>query len=688
MNQVLSVLIFLIFFSNNSFAQIENLYQNFQNKNEVKVRTNPVQLNPEWAPFFHGVASGDPSENSIILWTRVTPDSTIMGNIEVEWRIANDPELTDILQSGMVEAIPEDDYTVKLKIENLPSGSTFYYGFSAFGINSLTGRTKTAPSGVGVEHLKFGVVNCANFQTGYFNAYHQLSKRNDIDAVIYLGDFFYEYGDGTVANDDILDDRPIEPAHEIINLDDYRLRYSTYKLDSTTIRLFQQHPIIPVWDDHEFANNAWTGGSTNHEPNEGEWSDRVDAATQAFFEWMPIENNPQNQAHRSIRYGDLVELIMLDTRIAGRDEPFASILDPGLQNPDRTILGEEQKTWFFDRLLNSDAQWKIVGNQVVFSKFSMGWLTILSPAQSFYDYESLFLDGWKGFPAEQQEVLNFLDDNELDNVVIVSGDIHNAFAQDVPSSPNELILVDTAGLIQVPIYTPSDNYDGETGEGSLAVEMVVQSVTSGNFDEIFGAAIAAFVQPFINADLAAGGGAINLGNPNPHLKYADLTQHGYFILDIKPDSAQGNWYYTPILQPSQNQTFGQAWYTLSGENRLRQSANESEPKVIQDIPAPPNPPGLTNLKFSPDKQSPFTILGLYPNPFENFQTLHYALNQSSNIEMFLTDENGRIVRQLFKENQPSGIYGFELKSFNLPSGIYFWNIRTDEFLKSLKVVKK
>ena len=118
MNQVLSVLIFFIFISNNSFSQIENLYRSFKDKNEVKVRTNPVQLNPEWAPFFHGVASGDPSENSIILWTRVTPDSTITGNIEVEWRIANDPELTDVLFSGMVEAMPEDDYTVKIKVED------------------------------------------------------------------------------------------------------------------------------------------------------------------------------------------------------------------------------------------------------------------------------------------------------------------------------------------------------------------------------------------------------------------------------------------------------------------------------------------------------------------------------------------------------------------------------------------
>jgi alkaline phosphatase D len=642
----------------------------------------------EWAPFFHGVASGEPSENSIILWTRVTPDSMMTGNIEVDWKIATDPELTNILFSGVTEAEQIKDYTVKIKVEGLASGGTYYYGFSALGKNSLTGRTKTTPAGADAEHLKFGVVNCANFQTGYFNAYQQLSKRNDLDAVIFLGDFFYEYGNGVVANPDILADRQIEPANEVVTLDDYRMRYSTYHLDTNIIRLLQQHPLIAVWDDHEFANNAWIGGATNHNPGEGEWEDRKAAASQAYFEWIPIENNPDNRIYRSLRYGDLMELIMLDTRITGREEPFASLLDPGIQNPDRTILGTEQKAWFFDKLLNSDAKWKVVGNQVVFSKFSMGWLTILSPTQTFYGYENLFLDNWKGFPAEQQQVLDYIEENEIDNIVIVSGDIHNAFAQDVPNTPNEFILVDTANLTQVPLYTPSDTYDSVTGEGSLAVEMVVQSVTSDNFDELFGAVVAAFVAPFINKDIVAAAGSINLGNPNPQLKYADLANHGYFILDVKPDSVQGNWYYTPILNPSQDQTFGQAWYTLDGENRLRQSMNDSEPKFNQDTPAPPNPSGLVNVEFLSKKTSPFTLLGLYPNPFNEYQVLHFGLNKHSEIEISLLNGNGQTVEILFSGNQPEGVYAVDLKNMDLATGNYFWRIQLGDFIQLIKAVKQ
>lgn len=642
---------------------------------------------PEWAPFLHGVASGEPSENSIILWTRITPDSMIMGGIEVEWKIATDPELTDVIFSGISEAKMDNDYTLKIKVENLNSGTTYYYGFSAFGKNSLTGKTKTTPAGVAAEHLKFGVINCANYQLGYFNAYHQLSKRNDLDAIIFLGDFFYEYGNGVVANPDILTDRQIKPENEVVTLDDYRMRYSTYHLDTNTIRMLQQHPLIAVWDDHEFANNAWIGGATNHQPGEGLWEDRKAAASQAFFEWTPIESNPENRIYRSIQYGNLMELIMLDTRIIGREEPFDDILDPNIQNPNRTILGMEQKAWFFDRLTNSEAKWKVVGNQVVLSKFSMGWLTILSPAQSFYGYENLFLDGWKGFPAEQQEVLDFIDDNEIDNIVIISGDIHNAFAQDVPNSPNDFVLVDTANLTQVPIYSPSNNYNGATGEGSLAVEMVVQSTTSDNFDELFGAAVAGFVAPFINMDIVAANGTVNLGNPNPHLKYADLANHGYFILDVKPDSVQGNWFYTPITTPSQDQNFGQAWYTLDGENRLQNSSEESEPKSIQDTPAPANPPGLVNTKNLSKNKSPFTVLGLYPNPFKDYQFLHYSLNKNSNVQISLLNQKGQIVIELLNTNQPAGVYSFDLKNVDLANGSYFWKIQTGEFKKLIKVFK-
>ncbi len=655
-------------------------------QNQLEFRSDPVNFNPLWAPFLHGVASGDPSENSVILWTRVTPDSTVMGNsIDVEWTIADDPNLENVIQSGMAEVLLDKDFTLKLTVTGLEAGSTYYYGFEALGKHSLTGKTKTTPTNP--NHLKFGVINCANFQTGYFNAYHRLADHNDLDAIIFLGDFFYEYGDGVVANSAIVADRPIEPAHEIVTLDDYRLRYSTYHLDTNLIRLLQQYPLIAVWDDHEFANNAWIGGSTNHNPaTEGPWVDRKAAAHQAFFEWTPVTDHPENHIQRSIRYGDLAEIIMLDTRIVGREEPFASILDPGVSDPDRTILGTDQKTWLKEQILNSEAQWKILGNQVIFSKFSMGWLTMLAPVQSFYQYESQFLDGWKGFPAEQQEILDFLSDNNINNTVFLSGDIHTAFALDVPNTPNTFELIDTSTLAMVPIYTPSPGYDPETGEGSLAVEMIVQSTTSSNFDEQFDPFTANFLQSFISSDIVFQD-TIHLGNPNPHLKYSNLIDHGYFILDIKPDSVQGNWYYTPILEITDEQTFGEAWYTLDGENHLQQAANDSAPKAVQDIPAPPNPPGLTNVKEATGKNNPINLLGLYPNPFSDFQTLHFAVNQKSFVNITLVNEKGQVVNTLVKNNLPAGVYDLKLKGDDLVPGIYFYRIQTEESVKVLKTIK-
>lgn len=663
-----------IIFSQNSFSQTENL------------NPTPANLNPLWAPFLHGVASGDPTETSVILWTRVTPDSTVMGNsIDVAWTIADDPNLENIIQSGMAEATMDRDFTLKLTVTDLEAGSTYYYGFEALGKHSLTGKTKTTPTDT--EHLKFGVLNCVNFQTGYFNAFHRLADRNDLDAIIFLGDLFYEYGDGVVANSSIVADRPIEPKHEIVTLDDYRLRYSTYHLDTNFIRLLQQYPFISVWDDHEFANNAWIGGSTNHDPNnEGPWDDRKAAAQQAFFEWTPITEHPENHIQRSIRYGDLAEIIMLDTRIVGREEPFFDILDPGVNNPDRTLLGAEQKAWMKDQVLNSDAKWKILGNQVVFAKFSMGWLTMLAPVQSFYQYESQFLDGWKGYPAEQQEVLDFISDNEIDNLIFLSGDIHTTFALDLPNTPNEVMIVDTSTLTQVPIYSPSPDYDPETGEGSLAVEMIVPSATSPNFDEIFDPFTANFIQGFISSDIVFQD-TIEFGNPNPHLKYSHLTGHGYFIMDIKPDSVQGNWYYTPILEVTDEQTFGEAWYTLDGENRLKQASSESAPKAEQDIPAPPNPPGLTNVEDILDQLSPLNILGLYPNPFSEIQTLHFALIQKADMEIAVFTENGQFVKMVLKESLQEGVYNVKLKGGDLAPGVYFYRIQVGEDYKLIKSVK-
>jgi len=609
-------------------------------------------------------------------------------SIPVQWKVATDPELSNVVQSGETAALAVKDFTVKVDVTGLEAGTTYYYGFSALGGYSLTGRTKTTSTGM-AEHLKFAVLNCANFQTGYFSAYRNVAAINDLDAVIYLGDYFYEAPDGAFGNSELVTNRPIEPKNELVSLDDYRLRYSTYRLDTCLVRLHQQHPFIPIWDDHEFANNAWVGGASNHDPaTEGDWEDRKSAAKLAYFEWMPIRESANQQIFRSFQFGDLVDLFMLDTRVEGRQEQVVSVLDTLLESPERTLLGAAQKNWLKEELQMSSAKWKIIGNQVIFSKFNTGWLTLLVPQQNYFDFESLFLDSWQGYPAERQEIFKFISDEDIKNVVFATGDIHVAVGFEVAEMPNTVELVDTGGLQMIPLYSPSDSYDPESGKGALAVEFVSPSITTPNFDEIFGALAASLVQNLLNQELTVSG--INAGNPNPHIKYADLIRHGYYLLDVKPDSVQANWYYNPILLPEQEMTFDQAWYTLDGENRLRQASEASQPKAIQDIPAPPEPPLFTSLPEEPELPETISFFGIYPNPFRNQARLHYGLQSAEPLSIKVFNAGGKLVRQLSQKKQAAGIYTLPIDMNGLPEGMYFFQLETvsgTATIKGLQVVR-
>ena len=416
-------------------------------------------------PFYHGVASGDPLEDRVIIWTRVTPDSLTTAPVSGSWKVATDTELKNVVRQGTFTTDATRDHTVKVDVDGLQAGTTYYYGFRALDRSSLTGRTKTTPTGE-VDQLRFGVVSCANFQSGYFNAYGRLAERNDLDAVIHLGDYIYEYANFAegVGNPAVWDERVMEPAGEIVSLFDYRARYGTYHLDEDLMALHQQHPMIAVWDDHEFANNSYTGGATNHqEDGEGPWEVRKAAAEQAYFEWMPIRDTREETVYRTLSYGALADLIMLDTRIVGRDRqaPFTS--DPDLYSPDRTMLGAEQKAWFFDQLATSTAKWKLVGNQVIFSEFNIGWAGGLI-GETFERAESTFLDIWDGYPVERAEIIDFIKDEGIDNLVILTGDFHTSMAFEVAGEPVALSFVEDEELGRVPLYSPTE-YDPATGAG-------------------------------------------------------------------------------------------------------------------------------------------------------------------------------------------------------------------------------
>ena len=394
----------------------------------------------------------------------------------------------------------------------------------------------------------------------------KIAEREGLDAVVHLRDYIYEYADNdSYSSETIRDERVLYPAHETITRQDYWLRYATYRLDPNMRRAHQQHPFIVVWDDHEPANDAWVGGAENHDPaTEGDWEARKAATKQAYFDWMPIRENG-NEIYRKLSYGNLADVIMLDTRLAGRDEQINDVEDLALYAPSRTILGDAQKEWLKDGLSDSEAIWKVIGNQVIFSEFNIGFAGLIS-GDSPELLESLFLDIWDGYPAERNELTTFINADEIEDVVFITGDFHSSFSFEV---------VDPA--LGNPAYNP------DTGDGAVAVEFATPSISAANFDENLDAGTSALLESLINQPIPQAGGI----NFNPHMAYADLDQHGYFVLSLYDEFAQADYYYLEdILVPSTNENWGAGLFTLAGTNNLMFAASPVPDKELTALPAP------------------------------------------------------------------------------------------------------
>lgn len=272
--------------------------------------------------FNHGVASGDPLHDRVIIWTRVTPERA--GPVPVRWIVARNRELTDVVKTGVVETSDARDYTVKADVSGLRAGAPYFYGFRAGQTESPVGKTRTLPRGR-LDQLKLGVVSCASYPHGFFNAYEAMSQRDDIDVVVHLGDYIYEYGlSGYGGDTAIALGRIPAPEVELTRLEDYRQRHAQYKTEAELQAAHAACPWIVVWDDHETANDSWSGGAENHQTNEGEWSARKAAALRAYYEWMPIREpepgHPFEAINRSFQFGDLATLIMLESRLLARSQ--------------------------------------------------------------------------------------------------------------------------------------------------------------------------------------------------------------------------------------------------------------------------------------------------------------------------------------------------------------------------------
>ncbi|MFD5950854.1 alkaline phosphatase D family protein [Streptomyces collinus] len=482
--------------------------------------TLPARAVDQAPAFLHGVASGDPLPDGVLLWTRVTPvPEAIPGSgagpdTEVSWTVAEDKAFTTVVAKGSTTATAASDHTVKADIRGLKPGTDYWFRFSAGGTDSPAARTRTAPAhDAAVTGLRFGVVSCANWEAGWFSPYRHLAARGDLDAWLHLGDYIYEYGTGEYGTRGKVV-RPHAPSHEIVTLADYRTRHARYKTDPDLQALHAAAPVVAIWDDHEFANDAWSGGAENHtEGAEGTWSARQAAAKQAYFEWMPVRTAIAGTTYRRLRFGKLADLSLLDLRSFRSQQ--VKVGNGEVDDPDRTLTGRAQLDWLKTGLASSDTTWRLVGNSVMISPFAIGSLSadLLKPLAKLLGLpqEGLALntDQWDGYTDDRREILAHLRTNAIRNTVFLTGDIHMAWANDVPVDAGTYPL-----------------------SASAATEFVVTSVTSDNLDDIVKVpegTVSAVAAPVIRA-------------ANRHVHWVDTDRHGFGVLDITAERAQMDFY--------------------------------------------------------------------------------------------------------------------------------------------------
>jgi alkaline phosphatase D len=492
------------------------------------------------AVFRHGVASGDPLTDRVVLWTRVTTGTEVA---TVRWVVATDPQLRRVVARGETPTGAWRDHTVKIDVTGLQPGTAYYYQFESSGGRSPLGRTRTLP-GESATRLRVGVVSCSNLPQGYFNAYGALARRPDLDAVLHLGDYIYEYanagfGDGTSLG------RIPSPNREIVVLADYRMRHAQYKADPDSIAMHRQHPLIAVWDDHEFTNNTWRDGAQNHNPDEGEgeWRVRRAAALQAYFEWMPVREvaSLTPQIYRTLRVGRLADLIMLDTRLVGRDQERASRDDvAGVEAADRQLLGAAQEAWLHGELAASaqaGTRWQILGQQVMFAPQT-------PPGQPTTN-----TDSWDGYRPARDRVFDMIAQQRLSSVAVLTGDVHASWVYDLPRRP-------------------FDGYDPTTGRGSMGVEFVGTSVSSPS---------STGSGPDGEQRLAT------LRAARPHLHYVDGRRRGYYVLDVTRERIQADYFTMATVQDRRlDETFVGGFAAPAGQMHLTRQSSPVAPPSAPD----------------------------------------------------------------------------------------------------------
>ncbi|HCG6557575.1 TPA: alkaline phosphatase D family protein [Vibrio parahaemolyticus] len=516
--------------------------------------------------FEHGVASGDPTQTQVIIWTRVT---TAASYVDVSWQVASDMEFLNVVQSGVFTTDTGRDFTVKVDVQNLNANSQYYYRFMVGEMMSEVGQTQTLPED-GVEKASMAVVSCANYPAGYFHVYREILNQHEqspFDVVLHLGDYIYEYGAGGYASEDAAAlGREPSKGTECITLDDYRKRYAQYRQDADLQALHAKLPMIAVWDDHELANDTWKNGAENHQDDEGRFIDRRAAAAAAWTEWLPVRENTFSNMliYRQFSFGNLVNLMMLDTRLVGRDKPldYFSLSAPTMEaigglvaqsrSADRELLGTEQLAWLMNEFNTHDAKWNVLGQQVLMSRMELPSSVMTAMFQLFTSTEEkkteallavntaitgyladpsadpislpYNLDAWDGYYVEREKVYQ-LAKASSGNFVCLAGDTHNAWASELKDVSNN----------------------------PIGVEFATSSVSSPGLEEYLA------LDPVAIAQME-----YTLPHLVSELQWADIKQRGFMRVTFTADAAQSTWYLVSTIKDKKYQVTTKSASTTNG----------------------------------------------------------------------------------------------------------------------------
>lgn len=500
------------------------------------------------AGFEHGVASGDPGVDSVLLWTRATPAAGEPA-LDLAWELAADAAFEQVIRRGEVRTDAGRDYTVKVDVRDLDPGTEYFYRFAARDRATAVGRSKTLP-GASASQVRLAVFSCSNYPAGHFHVYREGSRVADLDAFLHLGDYLYEYGTGGYATENAEElgrSLPAGNAGELYSLADYRKRYALYRTDPDLQAMHAAAPCIAVWDDHEIANDAWREGAENHSPEEGDFGERKLAALRAWYEWLPVRppvSEGSEQIYRSFDFGELLSLHMLDTRIIGRDRQleYRDYVDPAtgamdqdrfradLGNPERSLLGPAQLAWLGERFAASTARWQLLGQQVLMAKMHLPADLLgvedlaelppllaelaelkaallqgrdIGPGQEdrLQRVTPYNLDAWDGYPAEREKLYG-LAQQLGKRLVVLAGDTHNAWYSRL-----------------------HDRHGTEVG-----VELATASVSSPGMEKYLNVAGEEALQLAEAMTLLTG-----------ELQYCNLHQRGFMLLTVTPGALEAEW---------------------------------------------------------------------------------------------------------------------------------------------------